>query len=258
MEQYQSDPDTQADVNLMIFDYLLCTTIENLICTGAEGNESDNENSINWPIKAVENFKSLIPPDLIPDDIQTKYHLLQVADALCQSSTAIPAAAENAEAQFPNQPVSEAHMKQATSPHPNPEKISQILTHLPCLWSALDVQKIDPKYATLAEQLIARTILEEHQASGDTLQDIINRHLERPSTKFIKFLNRPMDTSLLDYLTIASGKMSSPELRTRLTVLLQTIMTTLEPPILIQLERGKLRGLSRAETQDLKDRIGIR
>ncbi|RMJ23431.1 hypothetical protein PHISP_05711 [Aspergillus sp. HF37] len=35
------------------------------------------------------------------------------------------------------------------------------------------------------------------------------------------------------------------------------IMKSLEPPVLIQLERGKLGDLSRAETQALKDRIGL-
>jgi hypothetical protein len=35
------------------------------------------------------------------------------------------------------------------------------------------------------------------------------------------------------------------------------IMKLLEPPILLQLERGKLKGLSRAETQELKQKIGM-
>lgn len=35
------------------------------------------------------------------------------------------------------------------------------------------------------------------------------------------------------------------------------IMRMLEPPILLQLERGKLEGLSRAETQQLKQKIGL-
>jgi hypothetical protein len=39
--------------------------------------------------------------------------------------------------------------------------------------------------------------------------------------------------------------------------LLFDIMKSLEPPVLIQLERGKLGDLSRAETQALKDRIGL-
>lgn len=35
------------------------------------------------------------------------------------------------------------------------------------------------------------------------------------------------------------------------------IMRMLEPPILLQLERGKLEGLSRVETQQLKQKIGL-
>lgn len=36
------------------------------------------------------------------------------------------------------------------------------------------------------------------------------------------------------------------------------LMTTLDPPVLIQLEQGKLGSLTTAETQQLKERIGIR
>lgn len=43
-----------------------------------------------------------------------------------------------------------------------------------------------------------------------------------------------------------------------IALFLRNLMTTLEPPVLIQLERGKLGDLSREDTQDLKNLVGLR
>lgn len=48
------------------------------------------------------------------------------------------------------------------------------------------------------------------------------------------------------------------ELKAIVVAFLLELMTTLDPPILIQLEQGKLGSLTTAETQQLKERVGIR
>ena len=51
---------------------------------------------------------------------------------------------------------------------------------------------------------------------------------------------------------------SFSEFRIAVMTFLLDLMTTLDPPILVQLERGKLGNLSREETQSLKERVGLR
>lgn len=48
------------------------------------------------------------------------------------------------------------------------------------------------------------------------------------------------------------------DFKASMLVFLFDLMTALDPPLLIQLERGQLGQLSRAETQRLKERIGVR
>lgn len=53
-------------------------------------------------------------------------------------------------------------------------------------------------------------------------------------------------------------KFPSPEFRDTVTEFLIDLMTTLDPPILIQLEQGQLGNLTRDETRRLKARVGLR
>lgn len=56
---------------------------------------------------------------------------------------------------------------------------------------------------------------------------------------------------------LLAEKFPFEEFRTSTFIFLFDLMTTLDPPLLVQLERGQLGQLSRAETQLLKERIGM-
>lgn len=55
-----------------------------------------------------------------------------------------------------------------------------------------------------------------------------------------------------------SHKFPFAEFKTTVLVFLSDLMTTLDTPLLIELERGQIGNLSRAETQRLKERLGLR
>jgi hypothetical protein len=60
------------------------------------------------------------------------------------------------------------------------------------------------------------------------------------------------------YTKYAGTRLALAELDGMVLEFLSDLMATLDAPILIQLERGKLGTLSRAETQELKTRVGMR
>ncbi|KAI9928079.1 hypothetical protein MW887_002931 [Aspergillus wentii] len=114
-------------------------------------------------------------------------------------------------------------------------------------------------------------MIEEYQASGDisTLKPL-NEYIAWTATnfdqaqkwskecaKYIKYLRPLPGTLLQDHLQVVSANMSGSRFAETVVDFLTDLMRTLEPPVLIQLERGKLGGLSRAETQQLKERVGL-
>lgn len=55
-----------------------------------------------------------------------------------------------------------------------------------------------------------------------------------------------------------SREMPLPRLQDAIVDFMSNLIEGLEAPVLVQLERGQLHGLSRVETQQLKDRVGFR
>lgn len=67
-----------------------------------------------------------------------------------------------------------------------------------------------------------------------------------------------LDMVLVNNAHTATAKYPPLEFKAIILTFLRDLMTTTDAPILIQLERGKLGDLSREETQNLKDRVGLR
>lgn len=64
--------------------------------------------------------------------------------------------------------------------------------------------------------------------------------------------------SLETYLDTISNSRSLSRLEGIVCVFLSDLMEVLDPPVLLQLERGQLGKLNRTETEQLKSRIGFR
>lgn len=64
--------------------------------------------------------------------------------------------------------------------------------------------------------------------------------------------------SLEAYFQATSNERVLRRLKSAVVDFLSDLVKTLDPPVLVQLERGQLGKLSRAETEQLKIRVGIR
>ena len=60
MESRTADPDTQLEVDLMILDYLLCVTIDLVLCAGKAKDEGQQTHDweLSWNLKTID---SMIP-----------------------------------------------------------------------------------------------------------------------------------------------------------------------------------------------------
>ncbi|OJK00604.1 hypothetical protein ASPACDRAFT_42100 [Aspergillus aculeatus ATCC 16872] len=82
MESEEADSTVQAEVDILMFDYLLCATIDQLLCHGrakAEGQKREDHN-IEWYLRTIE---MLLDPSSLSDDIYTKDRLLNFAVIFC-------------------------------------------------------------------------------------------------------------------------------------------------------------------------------
>ncbi|KAK1146716.1 hypothetical protein N8T08_002789 [Aspergillus melleus] len=68
----------------------------------------------------------------------------------------------------------------------------------------------------------------------------------------------PMGSTLAVQIELSSRDMPLPNIQDAMVDFLSNLIEGLDAPVLVQLERGQLQGLSRAETKQLKERVGFR
>ncbi|OGM39753.1 hypothetical protein ABOM_011017 [Aspergillus bombycis] len=83
-------------------------------------------------------------------------------------------------------------------------------------------------------------------------------NMKQAFTEYMSYLQPPDGTSLNVHMRTVSTKFPIDKFKCAVFDTLVKVMRVLEPPILIQLERGQLWGLSRADTKQLKDRVGLK
>ncbi|GIK00998.1 hypothetical protein Aspvir_005030 [Aspergillus viridinutans] len=121
-------------------------------------------------------------------------------------------------------------------------------------------------WADIAAQLMLKAASEKHGSHGSTTPDIFYELIaqapealkkqpdwQRVADKYETYLQPP-----LGLLETALKRLPTHQLGTIIIEFLFDLMRCLNPPVLLQLERGKLYGLSRAETQGLKTKVGLR
>lgn len=132
------------------------------------------------------------------------------------------------------------------------------------------MQVSETRWFDIAARLTALAVVEEFRlfASVST-EDLCNRLSWLPDDrdkarewvrvrgKYLDYLLLPEGKPPAVHLADISRELSLFQLEGTVIDFLCDTMKSLEPPVLIQLERGKLGDLSRAETQALKNRIGL-
>ncbi|PTU16925.1 hypothetical protein P175DRAFT_0496683 [Aspergillus ochraceoroseus IBT 24754] len=227
----EANPDTREEVDLLIFDYLLCLTIERVINDGGETSSSGNSD-VCWLNNMLETLmKVLALPEVPSVDLRIKAQILQLANIL-------------------SKPRSQTNSTQEEVPQELPTALSTVATSLISLCDAAEKKKLKTHGARIAVLLSAYTALEEYQfpqnGSSDKLSEYPTEILKAVELRLVG--NNPGATR---------PAMVLHNLRSAILNALMDIMKLLNPPILNQIERGKVGELSRAETHQLREKIGL-
>lgn len=135
----------------------------------------------------------------------------------------------------------------------------------------LAVAKISgTRWLDLVARFMLQASLEAYLVFGSMSPELFDEHFAwipmepnwalewaREGTKYMKYLKPQTGVSLNSHLENISKDFSIFQLEGMIIDFLVDLMAMLEPPVLIQLERGKLDGFSHAETLMLKDQVGL-
>lgn len=129
----------------------------------------------------------------------------------------------------------------------------------------------DTNWADIAAQLMLKAASERHESYGittpETFSELIAQAPEsfkrtpdwqRVADKYETYIQPPLGVLPSRHLESTLKRLHTHRLGTTIIEFLFDLMRRLNPPILLQLERGKLYGLSQAETQGLKTKVGLR
>lgn len=126
------------------------------------------------------------------------------------------------------------------------------------------------RWVDITVQFLMEAAAEEYHRYGNGSLEAFNKCLcwepkdnsqalawKQASAKYVDCLKS--QRTLLDaHLETTSSEKSLHRLEGTVVDFLLDLMKTLDPPVLVQLERGQLGGLSRAETEHLKNQVGFR
>lgn len=132
------------------------------------------------------------------------------------------------------------------------------------------MKESDSHWLDIAAQLTAQAIAEEFWIFASVSSEELHGRLiwvpsdpsmtvewDRLCEKYMNRLQLPPDTPWEVRPEETPTALPLYHLEEVVIDFLLNLMKSLDAPVLVQLERGKLGGLTRAETQSLKDRIGI-
>ncbi|KAJ5152849.1 uncharacterized protein N7482_009327 [Penicillium canariense] len=227
----KANPDLRADVDFMILDYLAPAL----------------EEEVNWMVEPVRAFRATLatalPDTPLPLDLDIKLRVLSVAHQLWQY---VPTT--------------------QTTRVDGPLGLSSLGIEFLDLCLAAVSKVSETRWFDTGARFMMQAVMEE-QREGNTHPEALSRFYawsppgpdrdskwsnvrERYAGELLNLADvRPACDALYQRYPFA-------EFKAMVVTFLFELMTTLDPPILVQLERGKLGNLSQAETQRLKERDG--
>ncbi|KAB8215179.1 hypothetical protein BDV33DRAFT_181349 [Aspergillus novoparasiticus] len=256
----EADSDTQSDVDLLILDYLLCTSIYGLVYANAVEAEQANECDFDWHTNAVHAIESVLPHSgLLPDDIGVKVRLFEFANALrCYPDARITSRARGTRLSCSR------YWSEGKS-----ISLSELAGTFITLCCTVGARLSEATWADTAAQFVMQSAIDEYRKSESPAS--LSKHItwarklsvqtakmNQAFTECISHLQPPDGTPLNVHMRTVSARFPINKFKYSVFDTLVNIMKVLEPPVLLQLERGQLWGLSRTETKQLKDRVGLK
>lgn len=120
--------------------------------------------------------------------------------------------------------------------------------------------------ARLIMQAALEAILVSERRTSEKLDQELLKAVDNLNTVLMRqvgidmedYWSPPMGSTLAVQVESSSREMPLPNIQDAMIDFLSNLIEGLDAPVLVQLERGQLQGLSRAETKQLKERVGFR
>ncbi|PLB51759.1 hypothetical protein P170DRAFT_85837 [Aspergillus steynii IBT 23096] len=161
------------------------------------------------------------------------------------------------------------HHKQKNGHRRGVPPLSEIVTQFILLCNNASTKTQGEKPRRITARLLMQAALEElplPERSPESLDQQLLKAVENLNAALTRQLgidmanywSPPGGISLATQVETFSREMPLPRLQDAIVDFVSGLIEGLEAPVLVQLERGQLQGLNRAETQQLKDRVGLR
>ncbi|KAI9040515.1 uncharacterized protein KD926_008220 [Aspergillus affinis] len=259
------DPNTRSEVDLMILDYIVCTAISRLLNTREVESVTWSQDIIDTGTAFLLTFQDT---ESIPDDLRTK---LQVFDFMCNFLRyAWPTAQSPSSVEARSFAGHWQVCPKRDDDRGRPAALPEIVTQFTLLCNDAHTQIFGEKQRRIAARLIMQAALEVTTVQERRASENFDQELYKEVDNLITTLIRQVDIDMTNYwsppmgITLAvqvessSREMPLLNLQDAMVDFLSNLMEGLEAPVLVQLERGQLQGLSRTETKQLKEKVGFR
>ncbi|KAL2841248.1 hypothetical protein BJY01DRAFT_14031 [Aspergillus pseudoustus] len=232
MDHEKADDDTADEVNILILDYMICMAVHEAI-------SGQVQNWVTW-LEGTQRLLETVHPatETLPLHLRTKIRVFDIIGLFIQTED---------------------------KPRPEIQELTDMATDLVVSSRTTDQKATRDPAVEAAIHIYAHAALRTHRDPGDGLlddQSIERRREGTPRSKqdipgYISRILPSLGVPTKTYLEVTGQILRDKGTTAGLFDALARIMMSLEPPVLTQLERGKLNGLSRAQTEELKIRIGM-
>ncbi|CAG8132707.1 unnamed protein product [Penicillium olsonii] len=221
----------RANVDLMILDYLLALSVSGMISII---NREKTHEEVNWLVEAAEMHRIESP---LPWDLDIKLDIFRLVNLF----RAWEPPKDRALDSFV--PLSEIAIQFMNLCQSAPENVS---------WT---------RWFDLGARFMTHAILEESICLPDPLDklrnwrgrnDLIDAHWEVSRTLFLQHIPPPHGAANPASREELDGLFPLSELETEFASFVEDFMDVLDPPLLLQLEKGQLQGLTREDTRRIR------
>ncbi|KAL3469028.1 hypothetical protein BJX99DRAFT_242248 [Aspergillus californicus] len=229
MDEAMVNEDVRSEVDILIYDYMICMAIHRAISSELEIGLEDT----------IKMLKYLLPPtETFPADLQIKTQIFRIIQVL---------------------------IKQRPSIQPEPVTLAELAKTFVLTCNTASIGALGGNTTKIAIQLCIHAAFQTYRSSNDKSMDEFMKHsMGTLGGQEAAEIPEYVSTTLLSigvtfeaYFEAIKNLEDGEPTTTPISTALADIMKLLKPPVLTQLEMGKLDGLSRAETEELKRRVGM-
>ncbi|KAL2816859.1 hypothetical protein BDW59DRAFT_135814 [Aspergillus cavernicola] len=234
MDEARADEDVREEVNFLIYDYMICMAIYRSTSVIPD---SPEQMDLNRPGETIRILKSILPPtETFLADLQIKTQIFEIIQIFTKPKLVA---------------------------QPEPTLLAEMASRFVLTCNAASMEALGSYATEVAIQLCIYAMYQNsnNSSSDGCIENPVGIPGEQEAEKIPEYI-----THILPSMGISNEVYLEAIRRTRRVngngkgPLLNTvveIMKLLKPPILTQLEKGKLDGLSHVETEELKRRVGF-